>query len=63
MKLTKIICISSAIFIGIADAVLVYFYGIDGSISRWMQDTSYSAPLFVVMLGFLLGHFFSGNEK
>lgn len=51
------------LFLGISDAVLVYFFGVDGSISHWMQNTSLDAPLFVIMLGFLLGHFFSGANS
>ena len=57
MKAAKIISCLIAIIIGLADAVLVYYYGVEGSISRWIQDTSFKSPLFVVMLMFLLGHF------
>lgn len=63
MKIAKIICLITMIFLGVTDAILVGLFGVDGSISRYMQDTSLSAPLFVVMLGFLLGHFFSGRKK
>lgn len=46
------------IVLGIVDAVLVNQHGVDGSISRWVQDTGYASPVFVLMIGFLLGHFF-----
>lgn len=47
------------IVVGITDAVLVTIGGVDMSISRWVQVTAFQSPPFTLMVGYLLGHWFS----
>lgn len=40
------------------DIVAVHYGGVDASVSRWIQNTSFDAPLATAGAGFLCGHFF-----
>lgn len=57
MTYTKLFVTIAMIIIGLYDAVAVTFFGVDGSISRYIQNLGFSSPIFVLMVGFLLGHF------
>ena len=58
MKLTKFIMTATMIVLALYDLVAVQFFGIDGSVSRWFQNTGFNQPFIVLVIGFLLGHFF-----
>lgn len=57
MKTTAFIMLILMLVVGFTDAVLLWFGGIDYTISRWMQLTMYHSPLFTFMCGGLFGHF------
>lgn len=58
MSVTGLLITSIMVFIGLYDAVVVMRRGVGCSVSRWAQRTGYSSPIFVLMIGYLLGHFF-----
>lgn len=58
MRLTGILCTAVMIILGIYDAIIVMNHGVGCSISQWVQETGFASPAFVLMIGFLLGHFF-----
>lgn len=58
MKATALFCTIAMIILGIYDAIMVSFYGVDASISRFMQNTTFDSPVFAFMCGFVCGHIF-----
>lgn len=46
------------IVIAIYDAIAVTLWGVDGSISRFLQVTAFKSPALTFAFGFLAGHFF-----
>lgn len=58
MTMTRLICTIVMIVLAIYDGIMVNFYGVDASISRFMQNTAMDSPVFAFGMGFLAGHFF-----
>lgn len=58
MKLTALFCTIMMIIIGVYDGIMVTLYGVDASVSRFLQNTSFDSPAFVFMCGFVCGHVF-----
>lgn len=58
MKTSALVCTIFMIVLGIYDAIMVTFWGVDSSISRFVQNTSFDSPFFSFGCGFLAGHFF-----
>ncbi len=56
MKTTAILLTVTMITLGIYDAYVVTFSGVDASISRYLQQTMFSSPIFSFGLGAIFGH-------
>lgn len=57
MTWTKLIITATFISVALYDLVAVAIFGVDGSVSRFMQDVGFRSPVIVLVIGFLLGHF------
>lgn len=57
MKNVAFILLLIMLFLGGLDAIFYWTFGIDGTISRFMQLTMIHSPLFTFMCGGLFGHF------
>lgn len=62
MKWPQFICTVLLLGLLAVDVVLVSVFGVRGSISQWMRDMGYSSPVFLLGLGYLLGHFFGDMD-
>lgn len=51
------VCTTAMIVLGIYDLIVVNTHGPDASISRFMQESMFSSPVFSFGLGSLFGHF------
>lgn len=60
MKTTDFICTAIIIILAVYDVVAIYLWGIDASISRWMQKTGTTSPFLIFVTGWLCGHWW-GN--
>jgi hypothetical protein len=58
MKLTALFCTAVTIVLGVYDAYMVTFYGVEASISRYLQNTAIDSPVFSFSIGFICGHVF-----
>lgn len=58
MTYTRLFMTAAMIIIALYDLVAVTFFGVDGSVSRWFQETGFNQPFVILVIGFLLGHFF-----
>ena len=58
MQKTGIFCTAIMIIVGVYDAIVVMRHGVGCSVSQWVQEIGFSSPLFSMMIGALLGHFF-----
>ena len=58
MKWTAFITTVVVIALGIYDLVMVSFFGIETSISQFVINLGFHAPVFVFMVGFVCGHVF-----
>lgn len=58
MSNTALFVTVAMIVIAIYDAIAVSLHGVDGSISRFMQETAFKSPAFTFAFGFLAGHLF-----
>lgn len=58
MSLTAKIVTTTVIALGIYDLWAVSTGGVASSISRFMQDSGFDAPLIVFVCGFICGHIF-----
>jgi len=59
--LTGIITTGLMIFLGLYDLVTVCTHGVGCSVSRFITDKGGGSPLFLIMVGWLLCHFFGGT--
>lgn len=57
MQRTAIILLSAFVAAAIYDGVVVFVYGVDASISRFMQNAGHDSPFTVFVCGYLAGHF------
>lgn len=44
--------------LGVYDAYMVTFYGVEASISKYLQNTAIDSPIFSFAMGFICGHVF-----
>lgn len=58
MKMTQIVVLTAMITLGLYDLVIVTYYGIDGSISKYIQELIFEAPFANFVLGCVCGHLF-----
>jgi hypothetical protein len=58
MSKTAIICLACMIGLGIYDLIVVCFYGVDSSISRFVQDSIFASPFVSFVFGNVSGHLF-----
>lgn len=58
MNKTAMIVLTTCIVLGIYDLYAVTYYGIDGTISRYIQCSAFEAPIIPFVFGCLAGHFF-----
>ncbi len=58
MKWTAFITTIAVISLGIYDLVSVALFGIDTSISQFLINLGFHAPVFVFATGFVCGHVF-----
>lgn len=58
MKLTALFCTTITIILGVYDAYMVTFYGVEASISKYLQNTAIDSPAFSFSIGFICGHVF-----
>lgn len=58
MKTTGVVLTITAIVLAIYDGYAVWAWGIDASISRFLQDTAIDSPVASFGIGFLCGHCF-----
>lgn len=58
MSKTSLIVTGTIIALGIYDLYAVNFGGIDSSISRFLQNSAFDAPLVAFTFGFICGHCF-----
>lgn len=58
MRTTALFCTTITIILGAYDAYVVTFYGVDASISRYLQNTAIDSPVFAFSIGFICGHVF-----
>ena len=57
MKWTATILLSAFVAAAVYDGVVVCVYGVDASISRFMQNAGNDSPFTVFVCGYLAGHF------
>lgn len=64
MTTTSIIVLSACIVVGIWDAIVVARSkgNIGSSVSRFLQKLGFRSPVFVLMIGIVLGHVFFEME-
>lgn len=59
MTKTALVVTIAVITLGIYDLVVVVFFGgVEQSISRFLQDTAFEAPVVTFTFGFICGHVF-----
>ena len=58
MKTTALFCTAITITLGVYDAYMVTFYGVEASISQYLQNTAIDSPIFSFAIGFICGHVF-----
>lgn len=58
MSKTAMVVLATCIMLGIYDLYAVTYYGIDGTISRYIQCSAFEAPVIPFVFGCLAGHFF-----
>lgn len=58
MHPTAVVCVVAVIVVGVYDAVAVTMWGVDGSVSRYLQDTAVASPITSFGFGFIAGHVF-----
>lgn len=58
MSLTRLLMTIAVIVASIYDLIVVTIGGVDMSLSRWFQTIGYASPFQLIVLGYLLGHFF-----
>lgn len=56
---TKFVCILTMLALGVYDLIAVSFGGEEVSVSRWVSDTGLNHPYPMMVVGFLLGHWFA----
>ena len=59
MNTSGLLLITCCIVLAIWDMIAVWRYGIDNSVSRFVQRVGRAHPLFIFALGVLVGHFFA----
>lgn len=62
MTNTAIVVLAACIIVGLWDAVVVARTGIGTSVSRFLQKLGFKSPVFVLMIGIVLGHVFFEME-
>jgi len=58
MTPTALFCCVVMIVIAIYDGIAVSLWGVSGSVSKWIQRTAISSPMFSFSFGFIAGHLF-----
>jgi len=57
MKITGVISLALIIIVILYDIIAEILFGIDGTISRFIQITGWQHPTIWLAFGYLLGHF------
>lgn len=58
MKTTALVTTILVITLAIYDLVVVSFWGVEVSVSRFLQSTAFKAPFVPFGIGFICGHLF-----
>lgn len=59
MNTTPLVVLTLFIILGLYDFGVVYFgKGVESSVSRCLQRAGFKSPMFVLMLGMVMGHLF-----
>lgn len=57
MQWTAFLVLGVLVLAAVYDAVVVIRYGVDASISRFMQNVGFDSPFVTLVCGYLAGHF------
>lgn len=57
MKLTAFLVTSAFIGFGLYDLSVCCYYGTESSVSRFMQTAGFTNPFIILVIGYILGHF------
>lgn len=58
MNLTQVVVLTTMIILGLYDLVVVTYFGIDTSISKYIQESIFDAPFSTFIFGAVCGHLF-----